>query len=125
MEVVTDPSFQEWVSKSKFDKSCWYVQTKHMMPMLPKELIGSFKERKQMVQQTVQTEKTARSQAIKQASTGSVKGSGESSSKKVYRRADIIDLMQRDPERYQALQPEIMRAYAERGCVNVLNLYMP
>jgi hypothetical protein len=67
-----------------------------------------------MVQQTLQTEKAVRKDAVKQASTGSVKGSGESSSKKTYRRADIIQLMQTDPERYQALQPEIMRAYAEK-----------
>jgi len=31
----------------------------------------------------------------------------------VYRRADIIQLMQKDPERYRALMPEIRQAYAE------------
>jgi hypothetical protein len=37
----------------------------------------------------------------------------ESSRKKIYRRADIIKLMNSDPERYQALSPEILAAYAE------------
>ena len=41
-----------------------------------------------------------------------VGGSGESS-KKVYRRADLISLKMTDPSRYEALQPEIMAAYAE------------
>lgn len=113
MEVVSDPSFQEWVGKSKVRKELLVRADQGYDSDAAAELIGSFKERKQMVQQTVQTEKTARQQAVKQASTGSSKGSGETAGKKVYRRADIINLMQRDPERYQALQPEIMRAYAE------------
>jgi hypothetical protein len=114
MEVVADPSFQEWIGKSKVRQELLVRADQGFDTEAASELIGSYKERKQMVQQTVQTEKVARKQALQQASTGAVKGSGESSSKKIYRRQDIIDLMQRDPERYQALQPEIMRAYAEK-----------
>lgn len=114
MEVVADPSFQEWIGKSKVRQELLVRADQAFDTEAASELIGSFKERKQMVQQTVQTEKVARKQALQQASTGAVKGSGESASKKIYRRQDIIDLMQRDPERYQALQPEIMRAYAEK-----------
>lgn len=113
MDVVSDPSFQEWVGKSKVRQELLVRADQAYDAEAAAELIGSFKERKQMVQQTVQTEKASRQQAVKQASNGSAKGSGESSSKKVYRRADIIQLMQRDPDRYQALQPEIMKAYAE------------
>ncbi len=40
-----------------------------------------------------------------------VVGTGESS-KRVYRRADLIRLKMTDPARYDALQPEIMAAYA-------------
>jgi hypothetical protein len=114
MEVVADPSFQEWIGKSKVRQELLVRADQGFDTEAASELIGSYKERKQMVQQTVQTEKVARKQALQQASTGAVKGSGESASKKIYRRQDIIDLMQRDPERYQALQPEIMRAYAEK-----------
>ncbi len=42
-----------------------------------------------------------------------VGGSGESS-KKVYRRADLIQLQLRDPDRYAALSDEIMQAYIEK-----------
>ncbi len=44
---------------------------------------------------------------------GSTKGSGETASKKMYRRADIIELMRFNRDRYQELAPEIMKAYAE------------
>jgi hypothetical protein len=39
-------------------------------------------------------------------------GSGESS-KRVYRRADLIRLKMNDPARYEALNDEILSAYAE------------
>jgi hypothetical protein len=41
-----------------------------------------------------------------------VGGSGESS-KRVYRRADLIRLKMTDPTRYEALSDEIMTAYQE------------
>jgi hypothetical protein len=67
-----------------------------------------------MSQTAVQDEKDARKDAVKKASTGGAKGSSETPSKKIYRRADIIELMKTDPRRYQSMEPEIRRAYAEK-----------
>lgn len=51
-----------------------------------------------------------------QATTGVVKaGAGES--RKLYRRADIIDLMVNNPDRYQQLLPEIEAAYREKRVI--------
>ena len=61
----------------------------------------------------MQAEKAARKSSVKSANTGNARGTGEKTRKKVYRRADIIKLMQSDPDRYMALQPEIMEAYAD------------
>ena len=53
-------------------------------------------------------------QEIKKASTGTARSNPEgTSAKKVYRRRDIIELMNTDPKRYESLMPEIMKAYAE------------
>jgi hypothetical protein len=76
-------------------------------------LLSTWKERKQVVNQSQAVEKIERKQAIRSASTGSTKGSGETASKKTYRRADIIELMRTNPDRYQELSGEIMNAYAE------------
>jgi hypothetical protein len=38
---------------------------------------------------------------------------GEASTKKIYRRADVLELMENHPERYEMLAPEIELAYAE------------
>ena len=77
------------------------------------ELFTLWKERKNIAQQTVAVEKQARKQQVKAANTGSAQGTSEGTRRKVYRRADIIKLMKTDPERYQALSDEILKAYAE------------
>jgi len=77
------------------------------------ELFSNWKERNQVVQQTAEVEKAARKNAVKSANTGNARGTGEGTRKKTYRRADIIKLMKSDPDRYMALQPEIMAAYAD------------
>ena len=78
------------------------------------ELFSNWKERNQVAQQTAQAEKVARKSAVQSANTGNARGTSEGSRKKIYRRADLIKLMKEDPDRYMALQPEIMAAYAER-----------
>ena len=77
------------------------------------ELISTWKERQNMVSETAKVQKEDRKRQLKAASTGSASGSTEAPSRKIYRRADIIKLMQTDPKRYTQLQPEIMAAYAE------------
>jgi hypothetical protein len=77
------------------------------------ELLSTWKERKSIVKQTKEHEETARKQQAKAASTGTAKGSGETPRKKIYRRADIIKLMQNDPQRYLDLADEITLAYSE------------
>jgi hypothetical protein len=82
--ILQDPKFAEWIKGSK-------VRT----------------------QLFVQAEKAARKNAVKTANTGNARGTAEASRKKVYRRADIIKLMRTDPERYQSLSDELLKAYAE------------
>jgi hypothetical protein len=77
------------------------------------ELLSVWKERKQVADATVKAEKQDRERVLKSATATTAKGSDEAPSKKIYRRADIIKLMQTDPDRYDALQPEIMSAYRE------------
>tara|TARA_R110000782_G_scaffold264089_1_gene357128 strand:- start:60 stop:956 length:897 start_codon:yes stop_codon:yes gene_type:complete len=111
-EIIDDASFSEWITKSNVRKELFQRADQQFDFDAADELLTNWKERKQVVSNTVQAEKKTRSNAIKAASTGSAQGSGENS-KKIYLRTDIIDLMQRNPDRYQELQPYIMAAYAE------------
>ena len=51
---------------------------------------------------------------MKSASTGAARGNSDvQGSRRIYRGADIRELMRTNPQRYEDLQDEIMRAYAE------------
>ena len=112
-EVVQDGSFVEWIGKSKVRQELFSRADRNFDFDAANELLSTWKERKQVVNQSEAVEKIQRKQAVKSASTGATKGSGETASKKVYRRADIIELMRTNPDRYEQLAPEIMQAYAE------------
>jgi hypothetical protein len=76
------------------------------------ELLSTFKQIKSVkAQETKKAGDTARTSAMKAASVD-VGGTGESS-KKVYRRSDLIRLRMTDPSRYESLSEEIMKAYQE------------
>ena len=114
LNVLQDSGFAEWVGKSKVRQELFVRADQKFDFDAANELLSTWKERQQVVQQTANVEAEARKNTVKAASTGSSRGSGETSSKKIYRRQDIIELMQRDPDRYLALAPDIMQAYAEK-----------
>jgi hypothetical protein len=79
-------------------------------------LLSTFKQLKQVkTQQVSEQVATKGKDTLKQnlkAATVDTGGTGESS-KRVYRRADLIRLRMSDPDRYEALEPEIRQAYAD------------
>ena len=113
-EVLTDTGFQEWVGKSQVRKELFERADKGYDFAAADELLTLYKERRGIVEQTAKVEKVAQQNEIKKASTGSARSNPDSTkSRKVYRRRDIIELMNRDPKRYEAIMPEIMKAYQE------------
>lgn len=112
-DIIKDRSFVDWIGKSKVRQELFARADRNYDFDAANELLSTWKERTQVVNQTKEVEQVQRKQAVKAASTGSIKGSGEPSSKKTYLRADIIELMRFNPDRYQELAPEIMQAYAE------------
>ena len=112
-QILQDPRFAEWIKGSKVRTQLFVQADQQYDYDAAHELFSNWKERNQVVQQTAQAEKAARKSAVKSASTGNARGTAEGSRKKVYRRADIIKLMRTDPERYQSLSDELLKAYAE------------
>ena len=111
--ILQDTKFADWIEASKIRTRLFVEADQKFDHEAADELFSLWKERQNVVRQTAQVEQQARKQAVKSASTGNARGSSESAPKKVYRRADIINLMKTDPNRYAALQPEIMLAYQE------------
>ena len=113
-EVLREDGFKEWVGKSEFRKELFKSADANYDFAAADELLTLYKERKGTIAQTAQVEKQAQKQEIKKASTGSARSNPEGTAvRKTYRRRDIIELMNTDPKRYEALMPEIMKAYSE------------
>lgn len=111
MSVIQSPEFTKWRDSSSFRKNLWN-QAQAYDAEAGIELLTLFKERQGVVEQTENLEKGQRKQDAKRASTGSTRGTGNAPAK-TFRRADIVQLMRTDPERYQKLAPEIRAAYAQ------------
>lgn len=111
-EILDNEDFQKWVSESKYRKQLFQAADANWDFDAANELFSTWKG---INKASARAENdTPRRSAVKQASVPSGNSSVEHvEPRKVYRRADIIRLMQTDPRRYQALQPEIMKAYQE------------
>ena len=112
-DIVQDGKFVDWIKSSKIRTQLFAQADRQYDYDAADELFTNWKERQGVVAQAVSTEKDTRKAAVRAASTGSTKGTGEQRAKKVYRRSDIIKLMKTDPDRYMSLSDEITQAYAE------------
>lgn len=114
--IASDSGFQDWVKSSAIRLNLFAKADAEFDFESADELLSTYKELKQIKQQaqvaqTAAVESKAQEQAMK-AATVDVGGAGETS-RKVYRRADLIKLRMTDPDRYMQMSDEIMSAYAE------------
>lgn len=111
-EVVRDGEFIEWVKASPMRLNMYALADAQYDFNAADELISTFKQiRTAKTQQVQETATATRDKNLKAASVDTG-GTGETS-KKIYRRADLIRLRLENPDRYDALQDEIMKAYTE------------
>jgi hypothetical protein len=111
-DVVRDGEFIEWVKASPMRLNIYAMADANYDFNAADELLSTFKQiRTSKTQQTTDAGNAVRKQNLSAAAVD-VGGTGESS-KKVYRRADLIRLRMTDPSRYEAMEPDIMAAYAE------------
>jgi hypothetical protein len=111
-QVVGDADFQNWVKGSSVRLGLYAKADAEFDYESANELLSTFKQlRGVAAKQTEQAGNASRAKSMKAAQVD-VGGSGESS-KRVYRRADLIRLKMTDPARYEALSDEIMQAYQE------------
>lgn len=110
--IANDVGFQEWVKSSKVRLGLYAKADAEFDFEAADELLSTYKELKQVRSSVAKTTgDTQKAQAMKAAAVDTG-GSGETT-KKIYRRADLIRLRMTDPDRYEQLQPEIMAAYSE------------
>jgi len=111
-EIAKDQDFANWVKSSPVRIKIFEQADSGYDFDSANELLSTYKQLRSVKQkQTSDDGEVTRKQNLKAVGVD-VGGSGESS-KKVYRRADLIRLKMQDPNRYDALSDEIMAAYQE------------
>ena len=114
-ETVKDSSFQKFIGDSATRTEMFRKADSEYRSDLAIELFDWYSQTKMSsaTQEAVAEEKSKVEKAMKQTSSES-RSSGDSvGGKKVYRRADLINLQITDPSRYASLADEIHSAYAE------------
>jgi hypothetical protein len=116
-QITQDPKFFEWIKASPvrtklfteahsqfdYDSAVELLSTWNMInPSQPQETSSP---------ELVAESRKGTQESLKTAAVNT--GSPAPSSRKTYRRADLINLRLRDPARYEAMSDEIMAAYAE------------
>jgi len=111
-DIAKDQDFANWVKSSPVRIELFKRADAEYDYDSANELLSTYKQlRGVKKQQNEASNEATRKQNLKAVGVD-VGGSGESS-KKVYRRADLIRLKMQDPNRYDALSDEIMQAYQE------------
>ena len=115
-EIATSDEFGEWVKASKVRLELYSRAQDQYDFDSADELLSTWIERQEYTKKVTDTSKLDREQQLKSADMGT-SGATESTSKKKYRRSDIIKLMQTDPDRYDSMAQEIMIAYRENRVI--------
>ena len=111
-QVVNDSEFQNWVKSSPIRLGLYAKADGEFDYDSANELLSTFKQLRGIKAKESEQASTAQRTKSMKAAQVDVGGSGESS-KRVYRRADLIRLKMTDPARYETLSDEIMQAYSE------------
>jgi len=116
-EVTQDPKFFEWIKASPvrtrlFTEAHSQFDYESAVELLSTwNMMNPSQPQKTSSPELVAESRKGTQQSLKTAAVNT--GSPAPSSRKTYRRADLINLRLRDPARYEAMSDEIMAAYAE------------
>lgn len=111
-DIMTSSDFQKWIQSSPVRAKMLIEADQNYDYQTGAELLDLYKE---ITKTNISKKKEEIKSQIKSDLKDSQveKGSTGQSSKKIYRRADLIKLRMRDPERFEAMQEEIIAAYRE------------
>jgi hypothetical protein len=107
-DIVSSEEFHGWVQSSKIRSEMFQRAHQNYEYDVADELFSMYKEASGVKREesAKKTSKQLKKAAVESGSTGATK-------RKVYRRTDLINLRLTDPRKYEAMEDDIMRAYAE------------
>lgn len=115
-DIISNPNFFEWIKQSPVRTRLFAEAHQQYDYDSAVELLSTWNDRNSVTAKkeeinVVSEAKKENDKSLKAATVDT--GSPAPSSRKTYRRSDLINLRLRDPDRYYAMQDEIMSAYAE------------
>ena len=112
-DLVNSQDFAGWIQESAVRSNMYQKANTDYDYAVGDELFTTYKAlRGQTIAADTETKNSNAKQALQKASVE--KGSSQGTTKKVYRRADLINLKLSNPAKYAAMEPEIMKAYNEK-----------
>ena len=112
MEKAQSKEFLDFIQASPVRQQMFMEANQHYKYDVADELFTMFDALHGTQEVAAEEQAAKRDKALKNASVE--KGSTGVSSKKVYRRSDLLKLRMSDPEKYASMEPEIIRAYQEK-----------
>lgn len=130
-EIASDPEFRDWINKSPVRQAMIFRAHSHYDLNAGMEIFNTWKELKAArgsaqpqpagdpaaaAPAAAPTGKPLAPKAVARVPSGgnpSPRGSQAAPGQKIYRRADVIRLMETDPHRYELMSDELTKAYQE------------
>ncbi len=111
-DIVSKEDFANWIKESPVRISMYQNADQNFDFDVGDELLTTYKALRGQANNVAAEEKSENAKvALKKASVE--RGSNSGTTKKVYRRTDLINLKLSDPAKYAAMEPEIMKAYSD------------
>jgi hypothetical protein len=111
-EIIATGDFQNWVNASSVRQKMFEAADRRYNYEVADELFTLYADIRQVKAQESQKNRTNRIKGnLNDASTET--GTGVGRKEKRYKRAELINLHQHHPEKYESMQAEIRRAYEE------------
>lgn len=111
-QIVHDQDFLNWVKSSPVRIGLYAKADAQFDYDSANELLSTYKELRGVKTKQIETQGETQRKTNLRAAQVDAGGSGESG-QKIYRSADLIKLKMTEPDRYDALSDEILKAYSE------------
>jgi len=110
--VLTSQDFQGWIQQNPALHRTLLEADRNYDYATGGEILTVYKELKtQAMSDTKASQEAQRKEALKAGATE--RGGTGQAARKMFRRTELIDLKVRNPQKYEAMRPEIEKAYAE------------
>lgn len=117
MTTLNTPEFAAWIAESNIRKEALIKADRDYDYATGTELFDMYTQEKGNAIEDAKTARDAKARKTAKQSVTESGGTNEPKAKPKYRRTELIQLKLNDPQKYAAMLPEIMEAYAQKRVI--------